>query len=102
MTRSAGSPPPRPPVASIRSTPAHAPDYLLLTSVIMLCVIGLIAVYSASYALGAAEFKDANYFIKKQAFAFGRTANGVENILWSCTLYPEFEAQHACLPRVFQ
>jgi len=62
---------PRPQPASIKRGPAHAPDYLLLTTVIMLCVIGLIAVYSASYALGAAEFKDANYFIKKQAFAFG-------------------------------
>ena len=61
---------PRPQVASTRSTPAHAPDYLLLTSIIMLSVIGLIAVYSASYALGSAEFKDANYFIKKQALAF--------------------------------
>ena len=45
---------------------SHAPDYLLLTSVIVLCVFGLIAVYSSSYALGAAQFKDANYFIKKQ------------------------------------
>ena len=48
-----------------RST-AHAPDYLLLTSVIVLCVFGLIAVYSSSYALGAAQFQDANYFIKRQ------------------------------------
>lgn len=70
MMRSAGNQPPRPQVASTKRTPSHAPDYLLLTSVIMLCVIGLIAVYSASYALGAAEFKDANYFIKKQALAF--------------------------------
>ena len=45
---------------------AHAPDYLLLTSVIVLCVFGLIAVYSSSYALGTAQFKDANYFIKRQ------------------------------------
>ena len=62
---------PRPQQASMKRGPAHAPDYLLLTTVIMLCVIGLISVYSASYALGAAEFEDANYFIKKQAFAFG-------------------------------
>ena len=61
---------PRPNPAPSQRVVAHAPDYLLLTTVIMLCVIGLIAVYSASYALGAAEFKDANYFIKKQAFAF--------------------------------
>ena len=49
--------------------PQHAPDYLLLTAVIVLCVIGLIAVYSSSYALGAAQFKDANYFVKRQAIS---------------------------------
>ena len=45
---------------------AHAPDYLLLTTVLVLGVIGLIAVYSASYALGVAQFDDANYFVKRQ------------------------------------
>ena len=49
--------------------PQHAPDYLLLTAVIVLCVIGLIAVYSSSYALGAAQFKDANYFVKRQSIS---------------------------------
>ncbi|MQC18275.1 MAG: putative lipid II flippase FtsW [Chloroflexi bacterium] len=45
---------------------AHAPDYLLLTTVLILAVIGLIAVYSSSYALGATQFDDANYFVKRQ------------------------------------
>ncbi len=45
---------------------AHAPDYLALTAVLVLSVIGLIAVYSSSYALGGAEFGDANYFVKRQ------------------------------------
>jgi cell division protein FtsW len=45
----------------------HAPDYALLSVVAMLLVLGLIAVYSASYALGYAQFGDANYFIKRQA-----------------------------------
>ena len=45
----------------------HEPDYGLLTIVIALVVIGLIAVYSSSYALGALQFDDANYFIKRQA-----------------------------------
>ncbi len=45
---------------------AHAPDYLLLTTVLVLAVIGLIAVYSSSYALGSAQFDDANYFVKRQ------------------------------------
>lgn len=48
-------------------TAAHAPDYLLLTAVTVLAVVGLIAVYSSSYALGQAEFGDPNYFVKKQA-----------------------------------
>ncbi len=45
---------------------AHAPDYLLLTTVLVLAVIGLIAVYSSSYALGEAQFDDPNYFVKRQ------------------------------------
>jgi len=45
---------------------AHAPDYLALTAVLVLSVIGLIAVYSSSYALGDAEFGDPNYFVKRQ------------------------------------
>ena len=70
---------PRPQVASTRSTPAHAPDYLLLTSIVVLCVFGLIAVYSSSYALGAAQFKDANYFIKRQliSLAMGGVAMAI-------------------------
>lgn len=47
---------------------AHAPDYVLLTAVVMLLVIGLIAVYSSSYALGVVQFDDANHFVKRQAF----------------------------------
>lgn len=45
---------------------AHAPDYLLLTTVLVLAVIGLIAVYSSSYALGEAQYEDPNYFVKRQ------------------------------------
>ncbi|MSQ30111.1 MAG: putative lipid II flippase FtsW [Dehalococcoidia bacterium] len=66
MMRADGSQPRRAPGARVA---AHAPDYLLLTSVIVLCVFGLIAVYSSSYALGTAQFKDANYFIKRQMFS---------------------------------
>ena len=47
--------------------PSHAPDYLLLTVVLLLSVIGIIAVYSSSYALGEREFNDPNYFVKRQA-----------------------------------
>ncbi len=45
---------------------AHAPDYLVLTAVLVLSVIGLIAVYSSSYTLGAADYDDPNYFVKRQ------------------------------------
>lgn len=44
----------------------HGPDYLLLSVLTVIIVIGLIAVYSSSYALGYAQFDDPNYFIKKQ------------------------------------
>ncbi len=60
----------RQPTPAKRAEPAkrraHAPDYLLLTTVLVLAVIGLIAVYSSSYALGSAQFDDANYFVKRQ------------------------------------
>ncbi|MEX2032237.1 MAG: putative lipid II flippase FtsW [Dehalococcoidia bacterium] len=46
--------------------PAHAPDYLLLTAVTVLAVIGLIAVYSSSYSLGDGLYDDPNYFVKRQ------------------------------------
>lgn len=60
----------RTPVPREASAPrrrAHAPDYLLLTTVLVLAVVGLIAVYSSSYSLGDLEFGDANYFVKRQA-----------------------------------
>jgi cell division protein FtsW len=50
---------------------AHAPDYLLMTAVMVLCLVGLIAVYSSSYVLGEAQFGDANYFVKRQAIFLG-------------------------------
>jgi len=56
----------------------HGPDYLLLSVLTVILVIGLIAVYSSSYALGYAQFDDPNYFIKKQIL-FG--ALGVAGML---------------------
>ena len=47
----------------------HAPDYALLAVVAVLVVLGLIAVYSSSYALGYAQYGDVNFFIKRQAMA---------------------------------
>ena len=59
MARAAAAAPPR--------VVRHAPDYALLSVVAMLVVLGLVFVYSSSYALGYAQFADANYFIKRQA-----------------------------------
>ena len=47
----------------------HAPDYGLFAVVAVLVVLGLIAVYSASYAVAYAEYGDANFFVKRQAAA---------------------------------
>ncbi|MFA7297691.1 MAG: FtsW/RodA/SpoVE family cell cycle protein, partial [Dehalococcoidia bacterium] len=44
----------------------HGPDYALIAVIAVLCVIGLIVSYSASYALGYAQYDDANYFVKRQ------------------------------------
>ena len=49
----------------------HEPDYVLLTTVLMLLIVGLIAVYSSSYAIGFAEHGDASFFIKRQAMWAG-------------------------------
>lgn len=37
--------------------------------------------------------------VDRQAYAFGRTGTGAVNSLWNCDIYPEFEAERACLPR---
>ncbi len=37
--------------------------------------------------------------LEEQAFAFGRIYDGTENALWNCNIFPEFEAEHLCLPR---
>ena len=34
-----------------------------------------------------------------QVFAFGRTFDGTENVLWNCDVFPQFEAAQRCLPR---
>ncbi|MDP6606384.1 MAG: putative lipid II flippase FtsW [Dehalococcoidia bacterium] len=47
----------------------RAPDYGLMAVVAALLVVGLIAVYSASYPLGFAQYGDSNFFIKRQAVA---------------------------------
>ena len=49
----------------------HGPDWVLLTIVIMLLIIGLIAVYSASYALGYVAHGDSDFFIKRQVMWAG-------------------------------
>ena len=62
----AQKPPTPQPSQQVPAGRAHAPDYLLMTAVLVLSVIGLIAIYSSSYALGEREFGDANYFVKRQ------------------------------------
>ena len=47
----------------------HAPDYALFAVVAALVVLGLIAVYSSSYALGDLQYGDPNYFVRRQAVA---------------------------------
>lgn len=46
---------------------AAQPDYLMLGLVIGLVVLGLLVVYSSSFALGLLAFNDANYFVIRQA-----------------------------------
>ncbi|MCH8160714.1 MAG: putative lipid II flippase FtsW [Chloroflexi bacterium] len=46
---------------------ATQPDYLLLGLVVGLVAVGLLIVYSSSFALGLLAFDDANYFVIRQA-----------------------------------
>jgi cell division protein FtsW len=52
------------------------PDYLIIGSVALLVAMGLLAVYSSSFALGLLEFGDANYFVVRQVMfaVMGATA----------------------------
>jgi cell division protein FtsW len=43
------------------------PDYMILSLVAVLLVLGLIVVYSASFAVGQLEYDDATYFVARQA-----------------------------------
>ncbi|MDP9238417.1 MAG: putative lipid II flippase FtsW [Chloroflexota bacterium] len=45
-----------------------SPDYLIAATVGVLVVLGVLAVYSSSFALGLLEFGDANYFVLRQVF----------------------------------
>jgi cell division protein FtsW len=43
------------------------PDYLILVTVGVLVVLGVVVVYSSSFALGLLDFGDGNYFVVRQA-----------------------------------
>jgi cell division protein FtsW len=45
-----------------------SPDYVILATVGALVVLGVLAVYSSSFALGLVEFGDANYYVLRQVF----------------------------------
>ena len=47
---------------------AGSPDYLIAATVGVLVVLGVLVVYSSSFALGLLEFGDANYFVLRQVF----------------------------------
>ena len=48
---------------------AGNPDYAILATTLALVVIGLIFVYSSSFAIALAEYDDVNYFLLRQIFA---------------------------------
>ena len=54
-------------VAETRRVGNSQPDLLLLGLVLGLVVLGLLLVYSSSFALGVLAFGDANYFVVRQA-----------------------------------
>jgi cell division protein FtsW len=44
----------------------NSPDYIIMAAAGVLVVMGVLAVYSSSFALGLLEFGDANYFVLRQ------------------------------------
>ena len=44
----------------------RGPDYTLLTLIALLTITGLVAVYSASFVIGLAQFSDSSHFIIRQ------------------------------------
>lgn len=52
------------------------PDYMIVAAVAVLVTMGILAVYSSSFALGLLEFGDANYFVVRQVMfaVLGATA----------------------------
>ncbi len=53
--------------AGMQRTVRGQPDYLILALVLGLVVLGLLVVYSSSFALGLLAFNNANYFVARQA-----------------------------------
>ncbi len=51
---------------SARVQPKPTPDLVLLLTVVVLLVIGIEMVYSASFVVAQTEFKDSTYFLTKQ------------------------------------
>ena len=54
-------------LSSNRRWVAKGPDYTLLALIAVLTMTGLVAVYSASFVIGLAQFSDSNHFIIRQA-----------------------------------
>ncbi len=50
---------------------AGQPDYAIVVLVAVLLVLGLITVYSSSFALGQLEYNDVTYFVVRQGFGAG-------------------------------
>jgi cell division protein FtsW len=57
---------------SVTAHPARlrtgTPDYMIVATVGVLVLLGVVIVYSSSFALGLLEFGDANYFLFRQLF----------------------------------
>jgi cell division protein FtsW len=54
---------------SYRTATAGKPDFAILVTTLTLVIVGLIFVYSASFAIALAEYGDVNYFLFRQTAA---------------------------------
>jgi len=58
-----------------------SPDYLIALAVGVLVLLGVLAVYSSSFALGILEYGDANYFVFRQVLFAGLGAMAMYTLM---------------------
>lgn len=65
----------------------YKPEYTIIIATVILALIGIVMIYSASSYSALLNYKDAYFFVKKQAISFGA---GVVMMIFGCVLKLEW------------